>query len=287
MNKTLTKKCTHRDIVAELNTFGIGSNLLTGDPWSEEAAMVIREWFANQRLKESMQREAQSAARGADASSGAAAGGGSSSSSKLEPGRHASSSSAAAAPVAAVGGGTRGRRLTKDDIGPYDILFGRGKGVQAHPGNKRLREHVETNLERYEKANRLEKTLIAEMIVRSIKDTSGRFLKLESASRGGGWTEVDFDTARDKIAHAFRTRRKAFLVERKQRGYKAASRAAAAAAISLPPVAVPSAAAPAGGGNSSSGGNRSDPPSSPPRPSSPSTNFGGGNDDWANYLPSP
>jgi hypothetical protein len=92
------------------------------------------------------------------------------------------------------------------EIGHYDVLFGRGKGVQAHPGNKRLRELVEANLNRYEQASRLEKTLLAETIVRNIKDISGRFLKLEHSLLGrSGWTEVDDEAARDKIAHAFRT----------------------------------------------------------------------------------
>ncbi len=44
---------SHDDVVAELSTFGIGSNLLTVDPRSEESTMVIREWFATRRLKES------------------------------------------------------------------------------------------------------------------------------------------------------------------------------------------------------------------------------------------
>jgi hypothetical protein len=49
--------------------------------------------------------------------------------------------------------------------------------------------------------------LLAETIVRNIKDSSGRFLKLDSGT-GGGWTEVNDEIARDKIAHAFRTQRK-------------------------------------------------------------------------------
>ena len=97
-------------------------------------------------------------------------------------------------------------------------LPGRGKGIQAHPGNKRLRELVEANLGRYEQASRLEKTLLAETIVRNIKDTSGRFLKLDSG-RGGGWSEVNDEIARDKIAHAFRTQRKG-LVQRQSAGLK-------------------------------------------------------------------
>jgi hypothetical protein len=51
--------------------------------------------------------------------------------------------------------------------------------------------------------------LLAETIVRNIKDTSGRFLRLES--RGGGWSEVNDEVARDKIAHAFRTQRKSVM----------------------------------------------------------------------------
>jgi hypothetical protein len=89
--------------------------------------------------------------------------------------------------------------------GKYDVLFGRGKAIQEHAGNQRCRDLVETHVEQYEKGNRLEKTLLAETIVRKVKDASGRFLRQVS---GGGWQEVNNDTARDKIAHAFRTQRR-------------------------------------------------------------------------------
>jgi hypothetical protein len=56
---------SHDDVVAELSTFGIGSNLLTVDPRSEESTMVIREWFAARRLKESA-RASSNASPGAD-----------------------------------------------------------------------------------------------------------------------------------------------------------------------------------------------------------------------------
>jgi len=138
------KHCTHHDIVAELNTFGIGSNLLTGDPWSEEATMVIREWFAMQRLKESQRQEAQLLAvddGGSSSESNTAVG-----SSAPSDARQGGIASLSPVPTAATVGVTSGRRLTKEDIGPYDVIFGRGKGAQAHPGNKRLRDHVETNL---------------------------------------------------------------------------------------------------------------------------------------------
>jgi hypothetical protein len=51
-----TNAGSHDDVVAELSTFGIGSNLLTVDPRSEESTMVIREWFANRRLKEATEK---------------------------------------------------------------------------------------------------------------------------------------------------------------------------------------------------------------------------------------
>ena len=60
---------SHDDVVAELNTFGIGTNLLTFDPRSEESVMVIREWFANRRLKEANARAAATS-KAAEPSSG-------------------------------------------------------------------------------------------------------------------------------------------------------------------------------------------------------------------------
>jgi hypothetical protein len=86
-----------------------------------------------------------------------------------------------------------------------DVLFGRGKTVVEHPGNTRFRQVVDVYMNQYEAAGRLEKTCIAEIIVRMVKDSSGRFLKRED---GGEWEEVDDATARKKVAHAFRNRRK-------------------------------------------------------------------------------
>mmetsp|Transcript_7442 Transcript_7442/g.17440 ORF Transcript_7442/g.17440 Transcript_7442/m.17440 type:complete len:239 (-) Transcript_7442:389-1105(-) len=97
------------------------------------------------------------------------------------------------------------------DIGNYDVLFGRGKGVQCHPGNQRLRHLVEANSNRYEEASRLDKTLIAERILRNVKDASGRFLKFGGYVGRMGWIKVDDDTARGKIAHSFRTHRRSVL----------------------------------------------------------------------------
>ena len=53
---------------------------------------------------------------------------------------------------------------TKADLGriilpgPYDVLFGRGKSFQEHPGNMRYRQLIESHMEMYEAANKIEKT---------------------------------------------------------------------------------------------------------------------------------
>jgi hypothetical protein len=88
---------------------------------------------------------------------------------------------------------------------PHDVLFGRGKTVVEHPGNTRFRHVVDIYVNEYEGAGRLEKICIAEVIVRMVKDANGRFLKRDD---GGDWEEVDDSTARKKVAHAFRNRRK-------------------------------------------------------------------------------
>lgn len=88
---------------------------------------------------------------------------------------------------------------------PEDVLFGRGKTVVEHPGNTRFRQVVDVHMSQYEAAGRLEKTCIAEIIVRMVKDSNGRFLKRDTA---GEWEEADDNDARKKVAHAFRNRRK-------------------------------------------------------------------------------
>jgi hypothetical protein len=91
--------------------------------------------------------------------------------------------------------------------GEKDVLFGRGKTVADAPGNIKFRQLIEIYMDKYEAAGRLEKTCIADLIVRIVKDANGgRFLKREDGD--DFWVEVDDTTARKKVAHAFRNRRK-------------------------------------------------------------------------------
>jgi hypothetical protein len=73
-------------------------------------------------------------------------------------------------------------------------------------GNIRFRQLVHAKMNDYETAKTVNKTLIAETVVQSIKDLNGKFVR--QAADGGGWEEVDDETARDKVAHTFRDKRR-------------------------------------------------------------------------------
>ena len=90
--------------------------------------------------------------------------------------------------------------------GPKDVLLGRDKLAQNHSGNSHYLFVVDNRREEYEnsKKNSSAKTEIAGEIVSAIKERGGRFLKRGSV----GWSVVDDASARDKVANAFRDKRK-------------------------------------------------------------------------------
>lgn len=90
--------------------------------------------------------------------------------------------------------------------GPYDVLFGRGRNLQNHPGNKRFRSLIDRYLDRYEAADKQDKTILAYTIIRIVQEMNGRFLKDVD---GAGYVEVDNVVAQAKVAHSFRSQRSA------------------------------------------------------------------------------
>ncbi len=94
-----------------------------------------------------------------------------------------------------------------------DVLLGRGKPLQKHPGNLRYHHIVENYHGRYEKAQKLEKTNLSKLIVHKMKDAGGRFLKQDDV----GWIEIDDDAARYKVSHTFRNHRIAARVSEKKK----------------------------------------------------------------------
>lgn len=97
-----------------------------------------------------------------------------------------------------------------------------------HPGNQYYRQLIAGHAERYEQGSKFDKTVIAEMVLKRVKEAGGRFLKpnpaaasttmnnvkimgnLSSLLDEGSfqWEEIDDQAARLKIASAFRFVRK-------------------------------------------------------------------------------
>jgi hypothetical protein len=86
---------------------------------------------------------------------------------------------------------------------PYDVLLGRGKPLQKHPGNLRYHHVVDGYQCEYEKMQKLAKTTLSKMIVDKFKAEGFRFMKQDE----GGWIEVDDEAARYKVSHTFRNHR--------------------------------------------------------------------------------
>lgn len=86
-----------------------------------------------------------------------------------------------------------------------DILLGRGKPIQENAGNMRYHMLLDHYYQAYEEAKKFQKMQIADKLVTIVHEYGGRFMKQDAS--GAGWIEVEDDVARDKVSHAFRTRR--------------------------------------------------------------------------------
>jgi len=87
-----------------------------------------------------------------------------------------------------------------------DVLLGRGKPIQNHPGMGLLRRLVDQHLDQYSQSKRGDKVSIASQIVGYIQKEEGRFLKRLSV--GGFWVVASEDEAVQKVNHTFRVRNK-------------------------------------------------------------------------------
>lgn len=86
--------------------------------------------------------------------------------------------------------------------GPNDVICARGKNALNHPGNRRFREMIRSNVENYKQARtKLEKSLIVSSIVDTIRQSSpdGGFVKRED----GLWFEVGDHIAREKCGQRY------------------------------------------------------------------------------------
>jgi hypothetical protein len=76
-----------------------------------------------------------------------------------------------------------------------DVLFGRGKPIQEHPGNVRYHYILDLYQAKYEEAKKFQKMEVSNLVLQVIAKQNGRFLKQD----GAGWVEVDQDQAREKV----------------------------------------------------------------------------------------
>lgn len=94
-------------------------------------------------------------------------------------------------------------RVSSDELNEFDVLLGRGAGVNLHPGNLRFRDIVQRHRISYSQAHKLEKASIAQYIVDQVRRCRGRFL-VKDTDDDDLWIEVDTDRAREKTSQALR-----------------------------------------------------------------------------------
>jgi hypothetical protein len=86
-----------------------------------------------------------------------------------------------------------------------DILFGRGRGYQLHPGNKRMREIVDLYRGEYHLLRRGEKHSLIETVYNELIEGGVRFFKPVDGE--DAWVEVDVDAAMQKVSHTLRCKK--------------------------------------------------------------------------------
>eukprot|EP00339_Tiarina_fusa_P010040 CAMPEP_0117023476 /NCGR_PEP_ID=MMETSP0472-20121206/17520_1 /TAXON_ID=693140 ORGANISM="Tiarina fusus, Strain LIS" /NCGR_SAMPLE_ID=MMETSP0472 /ASSEMBLY_ACC=CAM_ASM_000603 /LENGTH=473 /DNA_ID=CAMNT_0004729611 /DNA_START=44 /DNA_END=1465 /DNA_ORIENTATION=+ len=88
-------------------------------------------------------------------------------------------------------------------LGSVDVLMGRGHHPKSSPGSLRLYNMLLEYNDKYNAADKAEKTVISRQILKRMKDMGSRFM----ARSEGGFVECDDSVARKKIAHGFRNLR--------------------------------------------------------------------------------
>lgn len=97
-----------------------------------------------------------------------------------------------------------------NQVGPNDVLCGRGAPTNYHPGNEYFRELVKQYQNTYLASKRADKPFVASHIVNIIQSRGGRFLrryKRNGVSWERGhfvWVEVDPQKAYEKACQALR-----------------------------------------------------------------------------------
>ena len=86
---------------------------------------------------------------------------------------------------------------------PDDVLLGKGKQFQSHPGNLYLTELVEKHRVGYTNSQtQIEKTCIIQLIVKLVQERNGRFLQRDNKKQI--WVELPTQAAWTRVGRRFR-----------------------------------------------------------------------------------
>ena len=100
------------------------------------------------------------------------------------------------------------------NLGPHDVLLGRGLGTYDHIGNVNFRRLVTKNKPRYVESSKVDKPKVARELVQFWRKLGGRFLaRIDPAKKGeairsheGEWYEVGDKRAQQKTSQCLRER---------------------------------------------------------------------------------
>ena len=87
-----------------------------------------------------------------------------------------------------------------------DVILGRGRHQQEHPGNLKLARIVDSRRQEYSKLRKLEKSRIIREIVELYETSGGRFVERYEEEGKVQWRESSSDARREKVSQLFRTK---------------------------------------------------------------------------------
>jgi hypothetical protein len=86
-----------------------------------------------------------------------------------------------------------------------DILCGKDKTFNKHPGNLLYRQLIEEHAERYSnECSKQIKMKVTKVIVGQLEASGARFIRMIGDNNNDGWQEITNQQAREKISHALR-----------------------------------------------------------------------------------
>eukprot|EP00815_Leptocylindrus_aporus_P009771 CAMPEP_0116065402 /NCGR_PEP_ID=MMETSP0322-20121206/9742_1 /TAXON_ID=163516 /ORGANISM="Leptocylindrus danicus var. apora, Strain B651" /LENGTH=347 /DNA_ID=CAMNT_0003551711 /DNA_START=119 /DNA_END=1159 /DNA_ORIENTATION=+ len=88
------------------------------------------------------------------------------------------------------------------DVGPNDVLCGRGGKINNHPGNRAFRDLIKEHQDSYLQSKKKLKPNVAASIVWIIRERKGRFLKKDFAT--GAFYQISDEKALEKAQQALR-----------------------------------------------------------------------------------